>query len=59
LACRRAARRVGLNAKKTRWRRNSVDNHGSFAIVDPYTNCMMAGYRFDMSAEEVIDYCTE
>ena len=26
---------------------------------DPYTNCIMAGSRFDMSAEEVIEYCKE
>ena len=56
---RRAARRVGLNASKTRWRSNSIDNYGGFALVDVYTNCIMAGARFDMTAEEVIDYCKE
>jgi hypothetical protein len=56
---RRAAKRVGLYTKKTRWRANSIDNHGEFQIIDAYQNLIVAGERFDMSAEEVITYCKE
>jgi len=54
---RRRAKREGLVAKKTRWRAGSIDNHGGFALIDPYRNFIVAGSRFDMSAEEVIAYC--
>jgi len=55
---RRAARSAGYVARKSRWRRNSLDNQGGFIIVDPHTNLPAAGVRYDMSAEEVIDWCT-
>jgi len=51
---RRAARRAGYVARKTRWRAGSVDNHGGFQIIDPYTSYIMWGERFDLSPEEVI-----
>ena len=54
---RRAARRAGLVARKTRWRLDSVDNHGEFMLVDPRTNFAVTGSRYDLSAEEVIVYC--
>jgi hypothetical protein len=54
---RRAARRVGLLARKSRWRLGSVDNFGEFMLLDPQTNFVVEGARFDLSAEEVIDYC--
>jgi hypothetical protein len=31
--------------------------HGEFMVIDPFTNIPVAGYRYDFSAEEVIDYC--
>jgi hypothetical protein len=54
---RRAARRAGYIAKKTRWRVGSVDNHGAFMLIELTTNIPVGGFRFDMSAEEVLDYC--
>jgi hypothetical protein len=54
---RRAARRVGLIARKSRCRVGSIDNFGGFALIDPRTNCAVAGGRFDLSAEYVIVYC--
>jgi hypothetical protein len=54
---RRTARRVGLIAGKTRWRRDSIDNFGGFMLIEPYRNCVVAGQRFNMSAEEVIAFC--
>jgi hypothetical protein len=54
---RRAAKKIGLVARRSRWRAGSVDNWGGFVLIDPYTNFIVAGSRFDMSAEEVIRYC--
>ena len=53
---RRVAKRVGLIARKSRWRQNSVDNYGDFMLVNQ-NNFIEAGHRFDMTAEEVIEYC--
>jgi hypothetical protein len=54
---RRAARSAGLVARKSRWRANSIDNSGGFMLVDPYSNVVVDGSRYDLSAEYVIDYC--
>ena len=56
---RRAAKRIGSIATKSRWRSGSVDNLGGFMLVEPQGNYVVAGGRFDMSAEEVIAHCTE
>lgn len=58
-AARRAARKVGLIARKSRWRQDSLDNHGGFMLVDPSTNIPVAGHRWDLSAEEVVRYCRD
>ena len=54
---RRAARRVGLYAKKTRYRNGSGDNRGRFMLLDPHRNTPVAGERFDLDPEEVIAIC--
>lgn len=54
---RRAAKRVGLFAKKSRRRRNSSDNCGGFALMDPLRNTCVLGERCDLTAEDVIKYC--
>jgi hypothetical protein len=56
---RRAAKKIGLVARRSRWRAGSVDNWGNFQLIDPYTNWIVAGSRFDMTAEDVIRYCAE
>jgi hypothetical protein len=56
---RRAARRVNLDARKSCFWLNSIDNYGGFRIVDPYFNAVVAGERFDMSAEQVIEFCQQ
>jgi hypothetical protein len=56
---RRAAKRVGYVARKTRWRAGTIDNYGGFQILDPMTNFVVMGVRFDMTAEQVIDYCKD
>jgi hypothetical protein len=55
---RRAAKRAGLIARRSRWRWGTVDNHGQFMVVDPRSNCVVAGGRFNLSAQEVIAFCT-
>jgi hypothetical protein len=54
---RRAARRVGLIAKKSRWHINTVDNQGGFMLIEPISNRVCDGERFDLVAQAVIDYC--
>jgi hypothetical protein len=56
---RRAAQRIGLMARKTRWRAGTFDNWGEFMLIEPFTNAVVDGARFDMYAEEVIAYCGE
>jgi hypothetical protein len=47
---RRAARREGLVARKSK---------GGFMLVDPASNIPAAGFEYDLSAEAVIDYCSD
>jgi len=54
---RRAAKRVGLLAMKSRRRRNSSDNLGGFALIEPLRNIHVLGVRFELTAEDVIEYC--
>ena len=54
---RRAARRVGLVARKSRWRKGTIDNHGQFMLIRPTTNAVVAGVRFDLTAEDVVQFC--
>ena len=56
---RRAAKKVGLIARKSNWRAGSIDNFGEFILIDPHRNFAVAGSRFDMSAEDVIRFCAE
>jgi hypothetical protein len=56
---RRAARRVGYLARKSRWRRDSIDNHGGFCIINPDTNCILVGEKFDLTAADVIEWCED
>lgn len=56
---RRTARRAGLVARKTRWRAGTIDNLGLFRLIDPFMNAVVAGERYDMTAQEVIDYCQQ
>jgi hypothetical protein len=45
---RRAAKSVGLIARK---------KHGGFQLIEPLSNAVVAGERFDLSAEEVLEVC--
>jgi hypothetical protein len=35
----------------------TIDDHGKFMIIDPYTNCIVAGEKFDLDAKDVIELC--
>lgn len=41
---RRGAQRAGCIAKKSRWRRDSIDNYGGFQLIDRYTNFVVADH---------------
>jgi hypothetical protein len=56
---RRTAGRAGLKATKTRWRRDTLDNFGEFRLHDTTVNCVVAGDRYDLTAEDVIAFCSE
>ena len=56
---RRAAKRISLKARKSRWRAHTVDNHGEFQIIDPQRNWVVAGSRCDLTADEVVEFCAE
>jgi hypothetical protein len=56
---RRAARRIGLLARKSRWRRDTVDNHGGYMLIEPYHNRVVAGCRFDLTTAEVVELRNE
>jgi hypothetical protein len=56
---RRTAKRVGLRATKSRWRRDTIDNYGGFQLVDPDRNAVIDGVRFELTAQEVMDRCRE
>jgi hypothetical protein len=50
---RRAARRVGLVARKSRWR-HPIQNCGGFMLVEPSRNIPVAGFQYDLEPEAVI-----
>jgi nicotinamidase-related amidase len=52
---RRAAKRAGLMVMKTRWRRNTCDNCGGYMLLEPVRNIIVAGQRFDLSPQDVLD----
>lgn len=52
----REAERIGFLARKSR-RSHPLENLGGFMIVDPRSNIPVAGFRYDLSPEEVIEFC--
>jgi len=54
---RRAAKRVGLIARKSHQRVVTIDNFGGFCLVDPYQNYIVAGEKYQLDAEAVIEFC--
>jgi hypothetical protein len=56
---RRAAKRVGLQARKSRWRANSIDNRGEFQVIDPMRNTIIAGEKYNFTADDVVAFCAK
>jgi hypothetical protein len=53
-------RRVGLQAiKGGRWRANTNDNRGGFMIRHPLRNVIVAGEKFDYTADDVVEFCAK
>lgn len=53
---RRAAMKCGLVARKSR-RNIGADNFGDFMLIDPAGNYVVAGWDYDMTPEDVIEFC--
>ena len=56
---RRAARRAGLIARKSRKGLGTIDNDGGFILIDGSSNFVVLGETFDLTAEDVISYCND
>ena len=54
---RRAAKSVGLWATRARGRKVVADPQGQFRLVDRADGHLVAGERFDLSPEQVIEFC--
>lgn len=50
---RRKAKRLGYVVTKSRWRVGTYDNCGGYAIVDPDTGGLVAGFRYDLEIDDV------
>ena len=55
---RRTAHRVGRAARKSR-SKNVLDNRGGYMLVDRDTGFPVAGFKYDLSPDEAIEYCAE
>lgn len=56
-AAREAAASVGLRARRSRWRLGSHTNLGGFTLLDPETNEVVAGERFELTPADVVRLC--
>jgi hypothetical protein len=54
---RRAAKRAGLLARKSRRRLITADDLGGFMLIEPRGNWCVAGSRFDLTAEDAVELC--
>ena len=53
---RKLANRHGYSVRKDRARSYSLNHHGLFRLVNPYTNCIVMGERFDVSLEDIENF---
>jgi len=56
---RRAAAKIGLKATKSRYRGHSSNHLGGFQIHDPLRNQVVNGVDYEMTADEVIEFCKD
>jgi len=52
-------KRVDLVATKSRCRKHTTDNHGGFQLVDPCRHAVVIGSKYNLSAKDVIEFCTK
>lgn len=53
---RKLANRRGLSVCKDRATIRSLNHHGLFSLMNPYTNSIVMGERFDVSLEDIESY---
>ena len=53
---RRLVHKEGCALSRSRWRLGSIDNFGGFMIVDQFTNCVVAGSRWDLTPGHVEEW---
>ncbi len=51
---RRKAKASGLELRRSRWRLDTIDNFGGYMLVDPWTNCLVDGERFNLGTADVL-----
>jgi hypothetical protein len=56
---RRWASRLGLQFHKSRARRWSIDDHGSYMLVDADGDVLVAGEKFDLDLQDVEEWLAE
>jgi hypothetical protein len=54
---RRAAKRIGLMAIKSRAGVGSSHNRGRFQLIDPNRNAIVAGSDCELTPEDIITFC--
>lgn len=54
---RRRAEQVGLRVSRSRrWRYQTIDNYGGVALIDTYSNTVVAGDRFSLDLDDAEDF---
>lgn len=56
---RRWAARLGVYVRKSRARTWHFDDRGGYRIVDPFTNTVLAGEKFDLTMDDVEEFLQE
>lgn len=56
---RRAAKAAGFFATKSRFRKLTPENQGGFQIRDAFSGFPVFGWTFDLSAQDVLDWCAD
>ncbi|MGI6225746.1 MAG: hypothetical protein ACOYJ1_05760 [Peptococcales bacterium] len=50
---RRQADRLGWALRKSRAKKWSIDNQGGYMIIDPFTNSVVFGEKYDLDLKDV------
>jgi hypothetical protein len=48
---------IWLRCQKIALRRGTIDNRGGFTLLDPRANSVVAGVRFNLTAQDVVKIC--